>query len=118
MGAVDYIAKPFQQTEVLARLKTHLSIRNLQKSLQERNERLQQEINERKRIEAERKQLTEEVKSLRGLLPICVNCKKIRDEDDSWHDVAVYIRDRSEADFTHGLCPECAHELYPGFDQK
>ena len=57
----------------------------------------------------------EQVKQLSGLLPICANCKKIRDDAGYWHDVAVYIRDHSEAKFSHGICPDCMEELYPGF---
>jgi len=244
VGAVDYITKPFQQEEVLTRLQTHLTIRNLQKSLQAQNERLQAEINERKRVEellrklsrvveqttdivvitnktgvieyvnpafeqetgytkvevigkmpsilksgehhqgfythmwqvalsgkvyqavvinkdkngrlyyeektitplrdaqgkithfvstgkdiTKRKKAEDEreklifdlqealtqVKRLSGLLPICANCKKIRNDKGYWQDVAVYIRDHSEADFSHSVCPSCMKELYPDF---
>jgi hypothetical protein len=55
------------------------------------------------------------VKTLSGLLPICANCKKIRDDKGYWHSVEVYVRDHSEADFSHGMCPDCAKELYPWF---
>ncbi len=54
-------------------------------------------------------------KQLSGLLPICANCKKIRDDQGYWQDVAVYVRDHSEAEFSHGICPGCAKKLYPGF---
>ena len=57
----------------------------------------------------------EQVKRLSGLLPICANCKKIRDDAGYWQDVAVYIRDHSEVEFSHGICPECMRKLYPGF---
>jgi hypothetical protein len=59
------------------------------------------------------------IKRLEGLLPICANCKKVRLEgseltrQDSWMDIEQYIRDHTDAEFTHGLCPACAHELYP-----
>jgi tetratricopeptide (TPR) repeat protein len=55
----------------------------------------------------------DKVKQLSGLLPICASCKKIRDDDGYWHDVAAYIRDHSEADFTHSICPSCYEKLYP-----
>jgi hypothetical protein len=61
----------------------------------------------------ELEQALSQVKTLSGLLPICANCKKIHDDKDHWIHIETYIRDRSEADFTHGLCPECAHTLYP-----
>jgi AmiR/NasT family two-component response regulator len=53
------------------------------------------------------------VKQLSGLLPICASCKKIRDDEGYWHQVEVYIRDHSEAQFSHGLCPDCMTKLYP-----
>lgn len=77
------------------------------------------DITERKRAEAERERLIEElqealhqVKLLRGLLPICAECKKIRDQAGDWHPVEGYITKHSEAKFTHGLCPECVQKYY------
>jgi hypothetical protein len=52
------------------------------------------------------------VNQLSGLLPICASCKKIRDDKGYWTQIEAYIRDHSEADFTHGICPECAEKLY------
>ena len=84
-----------------------------------RNE-LEQELSERKQAETERERLIDElqtalvqVKRLSGLLSICASCKKIRDDAGYWQDVAVYIRDHSEAEFTHGLCPDCMREFFP-----
>jgi len=61
-----------------------------------------------------RKQL-EEIKMLRGILPICTCCKKIRDDKGYWNQLEIYIRDHSDAEFSHGLCPECALKLYPDY---
>ena len=78
-----------------------------------------QDITERKHAEEEREQLIGElreavakVKDLGGLVPICAWCKKIRDDKGYWHQVEAYIRDHSNAEFSHGLCPECEEELY------
>jgi hypothetical protein len=54
-----------------------------------------------------------QVKTLSGLLPICASCKRIRDEKGYWHEVEHYVRDHSEADFSHGICPKCLSKLYP-----
>lgn len=54
------------------------------------------------------------LKRLQGMLPICSSCKKIRDDQGSWTQLEWYIRDHSGAEFTHGICPECAEKLYPG----
>jgi|GEM_PF-1040517 len=60
----------------------------------------------------------DEIKTLKGLIPICANCKKIRNDQGFWEQIEQYIADHSEAEFTHGICPECAKELYPEFYQK
>lgn len=58
------------------------------------------------------------LKLLEGFLPICASCKKVRDEDGSWQQLESYIRARSEAQFSHGVCPSCAKALYPDlFDE-
>ena len=81
------------------------------------------DITERKRGETEREQLVRElqealskVKMLSEFLPICVSCKKIRDDKGYWNQVEVYIRNHSEAEFSHGICPECMKKLYPDFE--
>jgi transcriptional regulator with GAF, ATPase, and Fis domain len=78
---------------------------------------------ERKRAEAEKEKLIvqlqkalSEVKQLSGLLPICASCKKIRDDKGYWNQIETYIRDRSEAEFTHGICPDCFKKLYPDIE--
>ena len=53
------------------------------------------------------------IKQLTGLLPICSQCKRIRNEDGTWQDIEVYVHDHSEADFTHGICPDCVRRMYP-----
>jgi hypothetical protein len=54
-----------------------------------------------------------EVKTLSGFLPICTSCKKIRNDEGYWEQIETYIRDRSAAEFTHSLCPECVKTMYP-----
>ena len=56
-----------------------------------------------------------EVKTLRGIIPICASCKKVRDDKGYWNQIESYVRDHSEAAFSHGICPECAKKLYPDF---
>ena len=75
---------------------------------------------ERKKAEAERERLIRElkhalakVKMLKGMLPICAGCKNIRDDEGYWRSVEVYIRDHSDVEFTHAMCPNCAKQLYP-----
>ena len=83
----------------------------------------QQEIERRKMAEKERDNVIQdlqkalsEVKTLRGFLPICSNCKSIRDDKGYWNQIEAYIRERSDAEFSHGICPDCARKLYPHID--
>ncbi len=83
------------------------------------------DITERKQAEDEREKLItdlqealDNIKTLKGLLPICAHCKKIRDDEGYWQDVSVYIRDHSEAEFSHGICPDCMKEFYPDFYEE
>lgn len=78
------------------------------------------DITERKQAEASRQKLIQElqnalaeVKTLSGLLPICASCKKIRDDKGYWNQIESYIRNHSEAEFSHSICPECVTKLYP-----
>lgn len=78
------------------------------------------DITERKQDEAEREQLIHElrealdtIKTLSGIIPICAGCKKIRDEGGHWQPVEVYVRNHTEAEFSHSLCSDCAKVLYP-----
>jgi GAF domain-containing protein len=57
-----------------------------------------------------------EVRTLQGLLPICASCKKIRDDQGYWNEIETYIGERSEAQFSHGICPDCVKKLYPDLD--
>ncbi|MCG3206888.1 MAG: hypothetical protein FOGNACKC_00487 [Anaerolineae bacterium] len=68
---------------------------------------------EMERLIAELQQTLAQVKQLSGMLPICANCKNIRDDRGYWQQVEVYIRDHSEANFSHGICPDCMKKLYP-----
>jgi hypothetical protein len=83
------------------------------------------DITDRKQAEEERERLILEltdalskVRTLSGLLPICASCKKIRNDKGYWEQIEMYIRNHSEAEFSHGLCPDCMEKLYPHFYKK
>jgi hypothetical protein len=82
------------------------------------NKLLAQDIEHRKLTEKERlitqlQKALNEVKTLSGLIPICAQCKKVRDDKGYWNQIETYIHERSDADFSHSICPECAKKLYP-----
>jgi CheY-like chemotaxis protein len=104
MGAVDYITKPFQNEEVCARVETHLRLRRLQIELATSVGELQKAL--------------EDVRTLRGIIPICASCKKIRNDKGCWLAVEKYMSEHSEAQFSHGVCPDCMLKLYPDYCAK
>lgn len=73
---------------------------------------------EKERFVSELRQALSEVKQLSGLLPICANCKKIRDDKGYWQKLENYISEHSMAEFSHGICPECINKLYPEYADK
>ena len=111
LGASDYVTKPYKKVELIARVSSAL--------------RLKREIDQRKiyekNLENKNKELEKalaEIKVLRGFIPICASCKKIRDDKGYWSQVEEYIARHSEAKFTHGICPDCMVKLYPNFSRK
>jgi phosphoserine phosphatase RsbU/P len=88
-GGVDYVTKPFNPRELLARIQTHVAL----------------------------KRAREEIHTLRGILPVCANCKRVREGDD-WTSFEQYIRKHTEAELSHGMCPDCVRKLYPQIADK
>ncbi len=113
VGAGAYLIKMPESLEIeraitiaIARFDDMMKLRHLNAELQNSNEELQ---TRNKQLQA----ALEQVKLLSGLLPVCANCKNIRDDKGYWQEVTVYIRSHSEAKFSHGVCPDCMKELYP-----
>jgi DNA-binding response OmpR family regulator len=103
-GADDYITKPFNREELRARVQVGIRVLELQGALAQRVRELEEALSR--------------VKTLQGLLPICSYCKKIRDDRNYWQQVEGYISDHSEAQFSHGICPECyARFVQPELDR-
>ncbi|MCP5029088.1 MAG: response regulator, partial [Actinomycetia bacterium] len=90
LGANDYLTKPISRDRLLARVRPHLDLLHVHRNLEDL---VQEKMSE--------------VKVLEGLLPICAGCKKIRDDEDQWNPLELYIDRHSEAHFSHGLCPDC-----------
>ena len=103
-GAMDYITKPLKKVELLARVSSALKLKG------EMDRRKAQEDALRK-TNAELSHALQEVKVLRGFIPICMSCKKIRDDTGFWQQLESYIQKHSEALFSHGVCPDCYQKL-------
>ena len=112
LGCVDYITKPFQEEEILARISTHVRMEKLKKELILRNAMLEQESEKNRELIKKLGKTIENVKELSGLLPICAKCKKIRDDKGYWGEIEKYIETHTKALFSHGLCPDCLDDLY------
>jgi len=96
-GANDYVTKPFDQTELLARVKIGAQLVELQQALTQHVKELEEALLN--------------VKQLSGLLPICSYCKKIRDDQNYWERVEAYVTKHSEAQFSHSICPQCYEDI-------
>jgi DNA-binding response OmpR family regulator len=109
-GAMDFISKPVSSIELLARVSSALLLK------QEMDRRKNREL-ELRRSNEELQKALKEVKVLRGLIPICASCKKVRNDGGFWQQLEEYLGENSEAEFSHGLCQPCIKKLYPGVYQ-
>ncbi len=87
----------------------------LEKRVEDRTRKLSELNFEHSREIGEREKAETQVKLLRGFIPICASCKKIRDDQGYWTQIEAYISEHSEAEFTHGICPDCIKKLYPSY---
>ena len=103
-GADDYVIKPFNAAELRARAQVGMRMAALQESMARRLSELEQAL--------------ANVKQLRGLLPMCAYCKKIRVDDKYWQQLEGYLSDHSDAEFSHGICPECFPSVIDGIQNE
>ena len=96
-GADDYLVKPFRAAELRARINAGVRVLTLQERLAQRVAELQDAL--------------ASVKQLSGMLPICSYCKRIRSDEDYWQQVETYVADRTDAEFSHGVCPDCLEKM-------
>jgi sigma-B regulation protein RsbU (phosphoserine phosphatase) len=100
-GANDYLTKPFDAGELRARVEVGRRMVEMQAALAAKIEELREAL--------------EQIKALRGIVPICRHCKQIRDDQGYWNQVETYISRYSDAQFSHGICPECLEKYYSEF---
>jgi sigma-B regulation protein RsbU (phosphoserine phosphatase) len=100
-GANDYVAKPFDHGELRARVEVGRRMVEMRSELAAKIEQLRQAV--------------DQIKTLKGIVPICASCKNIRDDRGFWNRVENYVRDHTEAEFSHAVCPDCMKRLYPQF---
>lgn len=127
-GAVDYLLKPFDPEILKSKVNVFIDLFKQKKMIQLQAEKLKQQmtkLNEaysklEKKEKAQKNLITklqaalDEVKKLSGLLPICSECKKIRDDKGYWNQIEAYIESHADVQFSHGICSVCSEKLYGG----
>lgn len=98
-GAVDYMFKPVEPLILRCKINIFLALYRQKKELEQKNRELQEAL--------------AHINTLRGIIPICMHCKKVRNDSGYWEQVEKYVKDHSGAEFTHGICPECLNRLFP-----
>jgi DNA-binding response OmpR family regulator len=98
-GANDYITKPYDRDELRARISVGQRVLELQTALAHKVRELQCAF--------------EDIQTLRGIIPICMHCHKIRNDREAWQKIEAYISEHSKAQFSHSICPECLGKYYP-----
>jgi sigma-B regulation protein RsbU (phosphoserine phosphatase) len=101
-GADDYLTKPFDPGELRARIKVGRRMLDMRVALADKINELALAV--------------DQVRTLRGIVPICASCKNVRDDQGFWSRVETYVRDHTEAEFSHAVCPDCMTKLYPQFN--
>ena len=103
-GADDYLVKPFDAAELRARVEVGRRMLEMRAVLADKVQELALAL--------------DQVKTLRGIVPICANCKNVRDDQGYWNRVETYMRDHTGAEFSHAVCPDCMDKLYPQLQER
>ena len=104
IGADGYIVKPISNKELVARVQAMERIKKAEDALREKEKQQEKLITKLQEALAE-------IKTLKGFIPICASCKKIRDDEGYWNQLEAYISKHTDAVFSHGICPDCAEKF-------
>ena len=104
LGADGYLAKPITNRELVARVQSMIRIKQVEDALRQKEK-------EQERLILKLQEALLEIKTLKGFIPICATCKKIRDDEGYWNQLEAYISKHTDAVFTHSICPQCAEKL-------
>lgn len=102
-GAIDYLFKPLNPLILKSKIRLFVRLHNQKRRIEKQNIELQKQL--------------EEIKQLRSILPICMSCNRIRDDNGVWRAPEEYFSEKLNVDYSHGICPECSKKLYPELDK-
>jgi YesN/AraC family two-component response regulator len=111
IGIDQYVLKPVNRDRLFEAIRKCQEILGLERTITFKDA-------EQKRLIKELQQALASIKTLSGLIPICASCKKIRDDQGYWNQLEAYISEHSSAEFSHGICPDCAVKMYPNYKKK
>lgn len=111
IGIDQYVLKPVGRDQLFAAIRKCQEILGLERTIRFKDA-------EQKRLIKELQRAVASIKTLSGLIPICASCKKIRDDQGYWNQLEAYISEHSGAEFSHGICPDCAIKIYPNYRKK
>jgi len=111
IGIDQYVLKPIDRDRLFAAIRKSQEVLGLERTIRFKDA-------EQKKLIKELQEALQNIKTLQGLIPICASCKKIRDDKGYWNQIEAYISEHSSAEFSHGICPECARKIYPGYTKE
>jgi phosphoserine phosphatase RsbU/P len=111
IGIDQYVLKPIDRDRLFAAINRSQEVLSLERTIRFKD-------SEQKRLIKELQAALQNIKTLQGLIPICASCKKIRDDKGYWNQIEAYISEHSAVEFSHGICPECAKKIYPGYARE
>ena len=111
IGIDQYVLKPIDRDRLFAAIKKSQEVLSLERTIRFKDA-------EQKKMIKELQDAFQNIKTLQGLIPICASCKKIRDDKGYWNQIEAYISEHSSAEFSHGICPDCARRIYPEYTKE
>ena len=112
-GAVDYLFKPVEPQIIRSKVGVFLKLYQQRRLIEEQSKLLAEKVESLSALNKSLKEAMEQIKTLKGILPICAHCKKIRNDKGYWEQVEKFLEQNSDLGFSHGICPDCLKKHFP-----
>lgn len=113
LGAVDYLFKPIEPQIIRSKVDVFLKLYRQRRLIEDQSRLLEEKVASLSKLNAELHSAMEQIKTLKGIIPLCSHCKKVRNDKGYWEQVEKFIETNSDAGISHGICPECLRKYYP-----